>query len=195
MPVFDNFQQCGPSCLVKGLDAKIIHDKQVLLFNAAKFFEGRSVGSGHFDLGEQFDSVGIKHLVAQLAGLVAQGRRQEALARSGRTGNEQVLAPGDKSTIGQAVQLVFVYAPVGSVVDLPPGGGLVAEAGFAQAPFDGAVVPVVPLAALVSRAVISSAVRGSGRGVSRAVLNAWYMPKSRMPRIFSSVVVFMTFCI
>ncbi len=73
MPVFNDLQQDHARCIVKGLQAKIVQYKQVILLHFGNFPAIGSVCFHHFQSGEQLLCIEVQGPVTQLTCLVAEG--------------------------------------------------------------------------------------------------------------------------
>ena len=143
VPILDDLHHGGPVMVVQGLHCKVVKDQQVGFFYPCDFLDVRAIGPRHFQHGKEFGGAGIKDLVAEHAGLVAQGRGDVAFPDPCAAGDQDVLALIDVRTFGKTVHQVLVQVTIDHKVDLFD-IGLVAEAGRAYATGNAPVVAVIP---------------------------------------------------
>ena len=91
MAVFDDFQQDGTLLCIRWYEEGIVEDEQLTPLDLLEFSLYRILGLCHLECTEELRRIGIQGSYAVLAGMVAHSRSKEALARSRRAGNKEVL--------------------------------------------------------------------------------------------------------
>ena len=117
MPVFDYVQQYGTLLCVERDEEEVIKYKQLTALDFLEFGFKAVSDFRHLQGAEKFCCIAVQGAYAALAGLMSQCARQEALAGSCRTCDEEICTLAHEVESGEPFHLVAVEPPADGVVD------------------------------------------------------------------------------
>ena len=143
--ILENLEQVAALLVLWRSQTPVIEEEDVHPRELAEEPAVGAVGTRQAEVIEQAGGSAVVGAVAAAAGLVSQGTGDEALARAGRAGDEDLLVLGDPAAGGELADHGLVELPAGRIVDGLDTGLRQLELGFLEGPGQAFVLPGEPL--------------------------------------------------